>query len=77
MMKTIKYKDWNGLMVELEVGKRTTELGDVLSDIILDGDTFILQYGSQFFVYKGIPFEYMEMHATKNPHQFKGRDKNI
>lgn len=76
-MKSIFFHNLKGEWVTIEIGKRLHALGDLVSDIILDDDQFIIVYGPLFKVYKGIPYEYEEMHATKNPYQYKNRDKNI
>jgi hypothetical protein len=76
-MKRITFKDIDGVKKTIEVGKRLHELSGTISDIIVDGDEFIVLEGSMFTVYRGHPFEYEELHATQTPYQFKGRPKSI
>ena len=76
-MKIIEFRDVENRSWKLEVGKRLGELTDVVTDILIIEDGFVVVYGALFKVYKGVAYEYTEMHAMKNPYQYTGRDKNI
>jgi hypothetical protein len=74
-MKTISFEDPYGTWKNYEVGRRQSELGEVIDDIILDGDTVVITFGMTFKVYRVTSYEYTECHATKNPYMYKGRQK--
>lgn len=76
-MKKITIQHIDNKVKTYEVGKRFSELSDIVSNILINGDEIVIVYGAFFEVFRNCKWEYCEMYATKNPYQFAGRDKNI